>query len=129
MAGFGVYLQDEDGNEVASLFGYLGHQTNNVAEYAGLLALLRFAAGKGIEHLKIRSDSQLLVRQITGEYRVKNPTLQRLHATAVTLMQRVGKVSIDHVRREDNKEADRLANKAMDTRQEQPQGIVEGLLE
>ena len=128
-AGFGVYVEDEAGTEIASLYGYLGERTNNVAEYAGLLAALRFAFERGIERIAIRSDSQLLVRQINGEYRVKNPTLQRLHATAKRLMQRIGSVTIRHVRREENRDADRLANEAMDTRAEQPEGITRGLLE
>ncbi len=122
-------MQDENGREVDSLYGYLGHQTNNVAEYAALLAVLRYAVERGVSHLKVRSDSQLLVRQISGEYRVKNPTLQRLHATAMAGMRRVGKVTLEHVGREQNKKADRLANKAMDSGQERPSGIVEGLLE
>ncbi|HET9481535.1 MAG TPA: ribonuclease HI family protein [Candidatus Polarisedimenticolia bacterium] len=127
-SGFGVHIQDEKGNELARLYGFLGHQTNNVAEYAGLLAALRYAAGRGITRLRVRSDSELLVRQINGEYRVKNPVLQRLHQSALALMDRVGSVRVEHVRREENKEADRLANEAMDSRTEQPAGITEGLL-
>jgi ribonuclease HI len=127
-AGFGVHVQDEEGREIASLYGYLGVQTNNVAEYAGLLAALRWALQQNARPLMIRSDSELLVRQISGVYRVKNPVLQKLHAAAVSLMRQVGEVKITHVRREQNKEADRLANLAMDTRGQQPDGIVSGLL-
>jgi ribonuclease HI len=128
-AGFGVYVQDELGREVASLYGYLGHQTNNVAEYAALLAALRYGAGRGVARLKIRSDSELLVRQINGQYRVKNPVLRRLHQAAQSLMGRCGQVTVEHVRREQNHQADRLANEAMDTKQEDPPGIATGLLE
>ncbi|HZI93142.1 MAG TPA: ribonuclease HI family protein [Patescibacteria group bacterium] len=130
-AGFGVYVQDEQGDEVASLYGYLGHQTNNVAEYAALLAALKDAIARGATTLKVRSDSELLVRQISGEYRVKNPVLQRLHLRARELMAKlakVGKVTVEHVRREQNKDADRLANLAMDTRQDSTPGLSEGLL-
>jgi ribonuclease HI len=127
-AGFGVHVQDEQGQEVAALYGYLGVQTNNVAEYAGLLAALQWARQQGISRMTIRSDSQLLVRQILGEYRVKNPVLQRLHAAARVLMREVGHVKVEHVRREQNREADRLANLAMDTRGQQPDGVAEGLL-
>ena len=122
-------MQDEQGKEVASLYGYLGHQTNNVAEYAALLAALNYALAAGAGALKIRSDSELLVRQINGRYRVKNTALQKLHGKAVALMRRVGKVSVDHVRREQNRDADRLANIAMDTRQDSTAGLSEGLLE
>jgi len=122
-------VQDEQGKEVASLYGYLGHQTNNVAEYAALLAALNYALAAGAGALKIRSDSELLVRQINGRYRVKNAALQKLHGKAVALMRRVGKVSVDHVRREQNRDADRLANMAMDTRQDSPAGLSLGLLE
>ena len=122
-------MQDEQGKEVASLYGYLGHQTNNVAEYAALLAALNYALAAGAGALKIRSDSELLVRQINGRYRVKNAALQKLHGKAVALMRRVGKVSVDHVRREQNRDADRLANMAMDTRQDSPAGLSLGLLE
>jgi ribonuclease HI len=127
-AGFGVYVTDERGEEVASLYGYLGHQTNNVAEYAALLAALRYAIDRKARVLKIRSDSELLVRQISGQYRVKNPVLQRLHRSAFSLMRQIGTVTVDHVRREQNREADKLANKAMDERQDSSPGLSEGLL-
>jgi ribonuclease HI len=124
-------LQDDQGNEVASLYGYLGHQTNNVAKYAALLAALKEAIARGATTLKIRSDSELLVRQMSGVYRVKNPVLQRLHKNARELMARaakMGSVTVEHVRREQNKDADRLANLAMDTRQDSTPGLSEGLL-
>ena len=113
-AGFGVHVQDEEGREVASLYGYLGVQTNNVAEYAGLLAALKWALANKVARLSIRSDSQLLVRQVSGEYRVKNPVLQQLHAAALSMMRQIGRVRVEHVPREQNKDADRLANRALD---------------
>ncbi len=127
-AGFGVHITDPGGREVASLYGYLGTQTNNVAEYAGLLAALRYAADRGVRSLTIRSDSQLLVRQINGEYRVKNTRLITLHRAAIHLIRKIGSVTVEHVPRDRNVEADRLANEAMDTRSEQPEGITDGLL-
>ncbi len=127
-AGFGVHVKDGAGAEVASLYGYLGHQTNNVAEYAALLAALTFAVQQGAGTMKILSDSELLVRQINGSYKVRHPYLQKLHARAVHLMRRLDAVSVSHVRREQNKDADRLANMAMDTSGEQPEGITRGLL-
>ena len=128
-AGFGVFIQDQQGHEVASLYGYLGHQTNNVAEYAALLAALRYAVDHKLAGLSIRSDSELLVRQIGGQYRVKNTALMRLHGAAIKLMRQVGRVTVEHVRREQNKDADRLANVAMDTRSEAPAGVTDGLLQ
>lgn len=127
-AGFGVFVQDESGEEVASLYGYLGVQTNNVAEYAGLLAALRYASSHDARRLRVRSDSELLVRQINGEYKVKNPRLMELHRAARGMISRIGGVTVEHVRREQNKDADRLANEAMDTRGESPEGITDGLL-
>jgi len=69
------------------------------------------------------------VRQISGQYSVKNAALKRLHSKAIGLMRQVGKVTVDHVRREQNRDADRLANLAMDSRQDSPAGVSEGLLE
>ena len=114
---------------MASLYGYLGHQTNNVAEYAALLAVLRYAVARKLPAIQIRSDSELLVRQIRGQYRVRNLVLQRLHGAAIALMRAIGHVSLEHVRREQNKDADRLANVAMDTRSEAPAGVTTGLLQ
>src|SRR5512134_321509 len=102
-AGFGVFLVDGEGREVASLCGYLGTQTNNVAEYAALLAALQYALDRGVSRLEIFSDSELLVRQINGEYRVRNPVLQRLHRAALERMRRLERVTVSHVRREQNR--------------------------
>ena len=113
-AGFGVVIKDETGKKVAALSEYLGHQTNNFAEYQGLIAALEYAIQHGPKALKLISDSELLVRQIKGIYKVKNPTLQDLHARAKELIAQLEWFSIGHALREHNQEADRLANDAMD---------------
>src|ERR1700693_2517596 len=113
-AGYGVVIQDEAGNKVAALNGYLGHQTNNFAEYQGLIAALEYAIEHGHKALKVISDSELLVRQIKGIYKVKNATLQELHGRAKQLIAQLDWFSIDHALREHNEEADDLANQAMD---------------
>jgi ribonuclease HI len=113
-AGYGVVIKDETGRKVAALSEYLGHQTNNFAEYQGLIAALEYALRHGPKALKLISDSELLVRQIKGIYKVKNPTLQDLHARAKELIAQLEWFSIGHALREHNQEADRLANEAMD---------------
>src|SRR5450432_195983 len=113
-AGYGVVIQDETGKKVAALSEYLGHQTNNVAEYQGLIAALEYAVENGHKALKVISDSELLVRQIKGIYKVKNSTLQELHGRAKELIAELEWFSIDHALREHNREADELANQAMD---------------
>lgn len=113
-AGFGVVIEDESGHKVAELSEYLGHQTNNFAEYQGLIAALEYAFQHGPKALKLISDSELLVRQIKGIYKVKNPTLQDLHARAKELIAQLEWFSIGHALREHNRDADRLANEAMD---------------
>jgi ribonuclease HI len=113
-AGFGVRIENEDGTLVEELHGSLGVATNNVAEYNGLLAALNWAADHSVSSLKIRSDSELLVKQMLGVYRVKNPGLQPLFLQARQLVARIGRVGFQHIRRELNKDADRLANLAMD---------------
>jgi probable phosphoglycerate mutase len=113
-AGYGVRVETIDGAVVEELHGALGIATNNVAEYNGLLAALRWAVEHGERDVRIRSDSELLVRQMKGEYRIKHPGLQPLAARARLLMMELGRVTFEHVRREQNKEADRLSNVAMD---------------
>ena len=112
-AGYGVRIEREDG-AIVELKEALSLATNNVAEYSGLLAALRWAVANTVSTLHIRSDSELLVKQMKGLYRVKNPGLQPLYEEAVKLVRQVGKVTFEHVRREFNKDADRLANEAMD---------------
>jgi ribonuclease HI len=107
-------IKDESGRKVAALSEYLGHQTNNFAEYQGLIAALEYAIEHGPKALKLISDSELLVRQIKGIYKVKNATLQDLHGRAKELIAQLDWFSIGHAFREQNQEADRLANEAMD---------------
>ena len=113
-AGYGVVIKDEAGRKVAALSEYLGHQTNNFAEYQGLIAALEYAIKHGPKALKLISDSELLVRQIKGIYKVKNAVLQDLHGRAKELIAQMDWFSIGHAFREQNQEADQLANDAMD---------------
>ena len=113
-AGYGVYIQDADGAPIEELHGGLGVATNNVAEYSGLLAALRWAAEHGHRRIHIRADSELLVKQMRGEYRVKNEGLKPLFLQACALIRGIGDVTFEHVRRELNKDADRLSNLGMD---------------
>ena len=113
-AGYGAVITDQAGQRVAALSEYLGHQTNNYAEYHGLLAALDFALKHGHKALKVIADSELLVKQIRGEYKVKSPTLVDLHQRARQMIAQLDWFSIQHVLRGGNQEADRLANLAMD---------------
>ena len=112
-AGYGVRIETDEGT-VVELKAAVGIATNNVAEYRGLIAALTWAASEKVARLDVRSDSLLLVKQMLGEYRVKNPGLRPLWEEARRLVQRIGDVRFEHVRRELNKDADRLANEAMD---------------
>lgn len=113
-AGYGVVITDRTGHKLASLHSYLGHQTNNYAEYSGLLAALEYAIQHGHKALKVVADSELLVKQIRGQYRVKSPTLLELYQRARRRIDELEWFSIQHTLREGNQEADRLANLAMD---------------
>jgi ribonuclease HI len=113
-AGFGVRIEDHRGGLIAELHSPLGVTTNNVAEYKGLLAALAFLVRGRHEVALIRSDSELLVRQMRGEYRVKHPGLVPLHREALALASRLQAVTYEHIPRAENGEADRLANLAMD---------------
>jgi ribonuclease HI len=113
-AGFGVHVTTPEGEEVARLFGYLGRATNNVAEYQALIHALRYAHARGARELRLFSDSELVVKQIGGQYKVKHPDMIPLHREAATLLRRFERATLRHVRREQNREADRLANQALD---------------
>jgi probable phosphoglycerate mutase len=113
-AGFGVRIERPDGTLVEEFHESIGIATNNVAEYRGLIAALEWARARGETDLQVRSDSLLLVQQMLGNFRVKHPGLQPLHARARLLAQEIGRVHYQHVRREQNAHADRLANAAMD---------------
>jgi ribonuclease HI len=112
-AGYGVFLRMEHG-EIIEVAGYLGKTTNNVAEYSGLLEALAVASAEGATELEVVSDSLLLVKQMNGEYRVKHPNLVPLYQRAKTLVRSFRRFSIRHTLRAGNKEADRLANVAVD---------------
>lgn len=115
-AGFGVHVEGKDGSTLAGLYGFLGRATNNVAEYEALLHALRWALGRGAREIAVFSDSELVVKQMNGLYKVKHPEMARRYREAQVLLRRFPKASIAHVRREQNREADRLANQAVDER-------------
>src|SRR5205823_11173578 len=112
-AGYGVVIHDAQGNKVAALSQYLGHQTNNFAEYQALIGALEYAVAHRLKALKVISDSELMVRQIKGIYKVKDPTLRDLHGRASQLIRQLEWFEIEHVLRGKNREADELANTAM----------------
>jgi ribonuclease HI len=113
-AGFGVRIEQADGTLIEEFCEAVGIATNNVAEYRALIAALEWASRNGHHRLHVRSDSQLLVQQMRGVYKVKHPGLQPLHAKARALAAEIGRVTFEHVAREQNSRADRLANMAMD---------------
>jgi ribonuclease HI len=114
-ASYAVVLRDPSGTIILELAKKLGRETNNVAEYYALLAALDYAVSHGISALRIRSDSELLVRQIQGRYKVKSAELKPLHERATKLARHLSYFAIEHVRREQNRDADALANVALDS--------------
>lgn len=115
-AGGFVVRAADDGTVLREGGVFLGVATNNVAEYNGLLAGLKAAAELGATQVEVASDSELLVRQLNGQYRVKNDKLKPLFAQALALKQKFAQCTFRHVYREENSHADRLANRAMDAR-------------
>ncbi len=115
-AGAAVLI-DDGGAVIEEAFRYLGHATNNVAEWNGLLAGLEAAARLGVRDLTVRLDSELVVKQLLGEYRVKNAALQPLHRRALELLRGFHSVDIGHVPRKLNKLADALVNRVLDAQQ------------
>ena len=113
-SGFGVYIEDERGHKLAELSEFLGIRTNNFAEYSGLLAALEFALRYDHPRLRVISDSELMVKQMAGQYKVKNAGLRVLWEEALELARAVGRVHYTAVRREHNELADRLVNEALD---------------
>ena len=122
-AGAAFVLEAEDGAVVRSGGRYLGETTNNVAEYEALIWGLETAIDHGVRRLKVCADSELVVRQVNGVYKVKHPNMTPLHARVAALIRRFERVDVRHVRRADNTLADTLANEAMDTRGEVGDGI------
>jgi ribonuclease HI len=114
-AGIGIIVYDETGEPALSLHGYLGRSTNNVAEYTALITLLEHAAEFPCRELRIHADSELMVRQMNGSYRVRDKGLQPLYQRARTLKAGLPfACTLHHVRREQNREADLLANRGID---------------
>jgi ribonuclease HI len=113
-AAYAYVLEDETGDPIAFLGRTIGVATNNVAEYRGLVAGLAKAAELGIRELEVVSDSELMVKQMRGEYRIKNEALRQLADEARSNARRVGRVEYRHVRRAHNVLADRLVNEALD---------------
>jgi ribonuclease HI len=119
-AGYGALIQDANGMVVAELSEFLGIRTNNYAEYSGLLGCLQFALEKGHSRLRVVSDSELMVKQIQGKYQVKSPDLKPLYEEAKRRIAKLEKFEISHALRHKNKDADRLANEAMDRGTKRP---------
>jgi ribonuclease HI len=113
-AGYGAVIQDENGRVLAELSEFLGFRTNNYAEYAGLLGCLQWAIDHGRKRLRVVSDSELMVKQIQGKYKVNSPELRTLWVEARRRIGELEGFEISHALRHKNKEADRLANAAMD---------------
>ncbi len=113
-AGYGAVVEDASGRTVARLSEFLGIQTNNYAEYSGLLAVLKWANQNGARHLCVISDSELMVKQMQGKYKVASPVLRPLYEEARKMARRIEEFEIRHTLRGGNKEADALANEAMD---------------
>jgi ribonuclease HI len=119
-AGYGAEITGPDGAVIAELSEYLGHRTNNYAEYAGLLASLQYALDHHHPRLRVISDSELMVKQIQGKYKVNSPDLKPLWQEAKNRIARLEAFEISHALRHKNKDADRLANEAMDRGMKRP---------
>ena len=113
-AAYGVAIRTPQGKSLTAFAKFLGETTNNFAEYQGLLAALEYALTHGYPRLRVLTDSELMARQISGRYKVRSPDLKPLHDKAQAMIARLESFSIRHVYREQNREADRLANQAMD---------------
>ena len=113
-SGYGAVIEDAQGRTVARLSEFVGRQTNNYAEYSGLLAVLKWALENGKKRLRVVSDSELMVKQMKGQYKVASPVLRPLWEEAKRLAGRLERFEMRHTLRGGNKEADRLANEAMD---------------
>lgn len=115
-ASYGIVLLSEEGEQLHRACRYLGRATNNQAEYQGAIAALEAALGLGAQEVELRMDSELVVRQLSGRYRVRNPRLIPLHKRMLGLRSRFQRVEVRHVPREQNRVADRLANEALNRR-------------
>ena len=115
-AAIGASITDLDGTELDTVSEYIGETTNNVAEYTAVLRGLEVAVDLGADEVTVRSDSELLIRQLQGRYKVKATHLQPLHAEALTLLRGFSRSTLEHVRREFNTRADALVNEVLDAR-------------
>ena len=113
-SGYGAVIEDPQGRTVARLSRFLGVQTNNYAEYSGLLAVLNWVVENGAKSLRVVSDSELMVKQMKGQYKVASPVLRPLFEEARRLSRQLERFEMRHTLRGGNQEADRLANEAMD---------------
>lgn len=116
IAGIGVLIEDKDENVIREISQYIGEQTNNVAEYKALSRGLEVAVDLGIKKITCYLDSELVVKQIKGEYKVKNERMIPMYNMIIPLIKKFDSFEIIHIRRELNKKADKLANEAMDNR-------------
>jgi ribonuclease HI len=114
-AGIGVVLEDENGQVVGNIDKFIGNATNNVAEYTAFIAAIKEAKRLGAKEITVNTDSELLAKQLGGEYKVKNPALKDLHAKVLEFLDNFDQVMINNIPREKNKGADKLANKAIDS--------------
>lgn len=114
-AGIGVVIRDESETVIYEYSGFIGHATNNVAEYKALIKALEEAHRLGADAVEIRMDSELIVKQMRGDYKIKEPTLQQLAQEAIRLLRNFAQYNFSHVRREFNKAADALVNEAIDS--------------
>ena len=121
-ASYGVVIRDGGGEIVAKLKKYIGRMTNNVAEYYGLIAALDYAESHGVRAIRVESDSELLVKQMRGQYKVKSEDLRPLFERAQKMSKAFDSFRIEHVYREQNREADALANEALDETEEKTHG-------
>jgi ribonuclease HI len=116
-AGVGIILKDERGKTVSKSFGFIGAATNNAAEYLALIACLKLAGKTKCDRLVVHSDSELMVRQMNGEYKVKDAVIKEYFQEVYGMLERMPfEFEIVHIAREENKEADRLANLGIDSR-------------
>lgn len=124
-SGIGIIIKDSKGNSIDSLGAYIGRTTNNVAEYLALLAGLQLAQKQQCQQLVVHSDSELMVRQLQGKYKVRNERLKRFFQEVQNVLKVVPfEIIFRHVPREENADADALANRGIDTKQQVPKSIV-----
>lgn len=112
-AGIGIIIKDASGKVIDEIGRYIGIATNNIAEYSALIAALKYAVRHKAGSMKIFSDSELMVKQMNGEYRVKDGNIAILFKEAQELLKKIGSFTIRHIPREENREADKLANRAV----------------